>query len=136
MNILRVLSLRSNRTLLFTLAALSILSGARAQTVVFNDTFGGGSTINNTTPTPAVPTINQTAYQQISAKSFQPTSVASGHMQYGLPGTSSAATMIEALFTQYPVTLANANDYIELTYTFTAQAAMLDYPAASVFIGL
>jgi pectin methylesterase-like acyl-CoA thioesterase len=105
-------------------------------TTVFNDTFNGGSTINNATPTPATPSLGATAYQQISAKAFQTTSVASGHMKYGLPATTSAVNMVEALFSQYPVVLTNNADYIQLSVTFTAQNPMLDGASSFLFFGL
>ncbi|HET7640527.1 MAG TPA: immunoglobulin domain-containing protein, partial [Ktedonobacteraceae bacterium] len=44
--------------------------------------------------------------------------------------------MVEALFTKYPVTLTNTNDYIQYQVTFTAQAAMLDYAASGLLVGL
>ena len=103
---------------------------------VFDDTFAGGSTINNATPTPATPSLGATAYQQISAKAFQTTSVASGHMKYGLPSTTSAVNMVEALFSQYPVVLTNNSDYVQLTVTFTAQNPMLDGTSSFLYFGL
>ncbi|MEA3188356.1 MAG: hypothetical protein QOD99_2186 [Chthoniobacter sp.] len=128
---------KSWRILLFLLAGYvsGMTTFMRADTVVFNDTFGGGSTINNATPSPT-PAINKTAYQQISAKAFQTTSVASGHMKYGLPATTSAVNMIEALFTQYPVVLTGSNDSIQTTFTFTPQAAMLDATGGGLFFGV
>ncbi|MEA3186247.1 MAG: hypothetical protein QOD99_77 [Chthoniobacter sp.] len=116
--------------------ACGVAALSHADTVVFNDTFGGGSTINNATPSPT-PAINKTAYQQISAKAFaSPTSVAAGHMKYGLPATTSAVNMIEALFTQYPVVLTGSNDSIQTTFTFTPQAAMLDSTGGGLFFGV
>ena len=47
---------------LFIALGLVALSAARAQTVVFNDTFGVGSPINSNPTSPAAPLISQTAY--------------------------------------------------------------------------
>src|SRR5580765_4105083 len=139
LNILSILLLRSNRTLLLTLAALSVLSGAHAQTVVFTDTFGGGSTINSNPTLPAAPLVNKTAYQQLSSKTFSPNPApapVAGHLRYGSVGTSSGFNSIEALFTQYPVTLTNTGDYIEMTVVFTNEASLMNGANATLFFGL
>ena len=57
--------------LLFSLPAIDMVSQAHAVTV-FSDTLGNGSTINNATPTPANPSLNAAAYQQVSAKTYAP----------------------------------------------------------------
>ncbi|MCB1225914.1 MAG: immunoglobulin domain-containing protein, partial [Verrucomicrobiales bacterium] len=110
------------------LVSASLLGGiASAQTVVFNDTFGAGSTINSNPTNPAAPLIDRTAYQQVTAKTFNPNppTLAAGHLRYGIVSTSSGFSSIEALFTQYPVTLSNVGEYIELTVVFTNQAGIL-----------
>lgn len=118
-------------------AALSLACAARAElSTVFDDTFGDGSTINNTTPTPATPSLHATAYQQLSGKAFQPVSAAAGALRFGLPGTSSAFTSIEALFTKYPVTLANTGDSVQLSVAFTPVADIVDYANSGLCVGL
>lgn len=109
---------------LLAFALLALTAGA--QTVVFNDTFGAGSVINSNPTSPAAPLIDRTAYQQISAKSFNPNppTIAAGHLRYGIVGTSSGFSSIEALFTQFPVTLVNVGEYIEMTVVFTNQAGI------------
>lgn len=117
---------------------IAAIPGLRAQTTVFNDTFGNGSTINSNPTAPAAPTINQTAYQQLSAKTFNPNppTIASGSLRYGSASTSSGFSCIEALFTQYPVSLANINDYIELTVVFTDEANLMNAANATLMFGL
>src|SRR5215210_6679135 len=87
------------------LSCVASLSGVQAQTTVFNDTFRGGSTVNNATPVPAPPSINATAFQIMTDKSYSPApSVASGHLIYGIGGSTAATLQAQALFTAYPVT--------------------------------
>ena len=118
-------------------AALSLACAVRAElSTVFDDTFGDGSTINNATPAPAVPSLHATAYQQLSGKTFQPVSAAAGALRFGLPGTSSAFTSIEALFTKYPITLANTGDSVQLSVAFTPVADMVDYANSGLCVGL
>src|SRR5581483_798178 len=124
--------------LLLLILCLVYVCGARGQTVVFNDTFGAGSTINSNPASPGAPMIDRTAYQQLSAKTFSPNppTIATGHLKYGIVSTSSGFNSIEALFTQFPVTLNNTADYIELTVTFTNQASLMNGANASLFFGL
>ena len=118
-------------------AALSLACAVRAElSTVFDDTFGDGSTINNATPAPATPSLRATAYQQLSGKAFQPVSVGPGALRFGLPGTSSAFTSIQALFTQYPVTLADTGDSVRLSVTFTPVADIVDYANSGLCVGL
>ena len=118
-------------------ASLSLACAARAGlSTVFDDTFGDGSTINNATPVPAVPSLHATAYQQLSGKTFQPVSVTAGALRFGLPGTSSAFTSIEALFTQYPIALANTGDSVRLSVAFTPVADIVDYANSGLCVGL
>ncbi len=119
-------------------AALSLGCAARAElSTVFDDTFGSGSTINSTAAIdPGHPSLHATDYQQISAKAFQTTAVAEGQLRFGLPATSSAVNMIEALFTKYPVALVNTGESVEVTAVFTPTAAMLDFGSSGLFIGL
>lgn len=121
-------------------SALSLICVAHAElSTVFNDTFGSGSTINSTaTPPGTRPSLSATDYQQITAKALPAgtPSVTGGLLRFGVPATTSAVNMIEALFTKYPITLGNTGDTIEVTVTFTPTAAMLDFSASGLFIGL
>ena len=123
--------------LLLTLC-IATIPGVRAQTTVFNDTFGAGSTINSNPTSPAAPTLNKTAYQQLSAKTFypDPPTIASGSLRYGIINTASGFNSIEALFTQYPVTLTNTGDYIEMTVVFTNEANLMNAANGTLFFGL
>ncbi|MEY4489220.1 MAG: hypothetical protein RIQ79_1728, partial [Verrucomicrobiota bacterium] len=122
------------------LSALSLACVAHADTsTVFNDTFnlsGSGSTINNTTPTPATPSISATAYQQISAKAIQTTSIGLGYMRFGLPSTTSAVNMVEALFAKYPITLSNIGESVEMTIAFTPVENLIGSPSSYLLVGL
>ncbi|MGC4074708.1 MAG: pectinesterase family protein [Nibricoccus sp.] len=113
---------------LFTLGcALTAALVAPAQTTVFNDTFANGSTVNTSPTSPANPSVNTAAYQQLSAKTFNPNppTIAAGHFRQGIVSTTSGFNHIQALFTKYPVTLANTGDYLELTLTFTHESGIL-----------
>ena len=121
-----------------TLLGLSVAPSVKAQTVVFNDTFAAGSTINSSPTSPAASLISKAAYQQLSAKTFSPNppTIVAGHLRYGIVSTSSGFNSIEALFTQFPVTLANIGDYLEFTVSFTNQASLMNATNGSLFFGL
>jgi fibronectin-binding autotransporter adhesin len=104
-----------------------------AQTTFFYDTFTGGSTINSLTP--ANPTLNSTAYEQIANKSFSPTPTASGHLKFGIGSTTSGETQIQALFTNSPVALFQTGDYVQLTIVFTNTSGCLT-AAGQLGVGL
>jgi pectin methylesterase-like acyl-CoA thioesterase len=118
-------------------SAVSLACVAHADTsTVFDDTFGSGSTINNTTPTPATPSLHATAYQQLSGKVFQTVSATAGALRFGLPATSSAFTSIEALFTKYPIALTTTGDSVQLSIAFTPVANIVDYANSGLCVGL
>ena len=125
---------------LFLLLALCVaaLPGIRAQTTVFDDSFGNGSTVNSNPASPALPSVAQTAYQQLAAKPFNPNppTIGAGGLRFGSNATSSGFSCVQALFTQYPVTLANVDDYIEMTVVFTNDAGLMNASAATLFFGL
>jgi autotransporter-associated beta strand protein len=103
------------------LLALTAPLPLMAQQTVFYDTFGS-STLNGQSGSMlpgGTPTASWTSYEIGSAKSATGTTNFAGHFQIITAGTSSGNTEAEALFTQYPVTLASIGDYIELDYTFT-----------------
>ena len=124
-------------SLLLALCAAA-LPGLRAQTTVFHDTFGDGSTVNSSPTSPAQPSVDQTAYQQLAAKPFNPNppTIGAAGLRFGSNATSSGFSCIEALFTRYPVTLANVDDYIEMTVVFTNDGGLMNAPAATLFFGL
>jgi hypothetical protein len=121
------------------LALLALVSPLACATTVFNETFTGGSTINSNPPNPATPAPNAIAYQQLAAKTFNPnppTLGASG-LRFGIVGTTSGFNHIQALFTRYPVTLADTGDYLELTVTFTTEGGIVTPQTNStLFFGL
>ena len=133
MKIFRLQSLR--------LAVISacVAAFAHAQTTVFEDTFSGGSSVNSSPTSPAQPSVNAAAYQQVAAKTFNPNppTIAAGHFRQGIVGTTSGFNHVQALFTKYPVTLANTGDYIELTLTFTTESGIITaQTTSSLFFGL
>jgi autotransporter-associated beta strand protein len=105
------------------LAALTPALPAQAQQqTVFYDTFGQ-STINGGPTTNMIPggtpTASHTSYEIASGKNATATTNNAGNLLITTAGTSSGNTEAQALFTQYPVSLATNGDYIELDYTFT-----------------
>ncbi|HLP02834.1 MAG TPA: pectinesterase family protein [Opitutaceae bacterium] len=114
----------------FVCAALVLYSVGRAQTTVFNDTFTGTGRALNTNPaSPATPTIDAAAYQLMSSKTWNPvTSIEAGHLRFGIAATTSGHIEAQAVFTQYPIALANVGDYVEFSATFTDTAGLLMQP--------
>lgn len=97
--------------------------------MVFIDTFGSGSTLTN--PSPAWPTINSTACEEISTKAFSGLSIGVNHLKFGCAASSTASAEIEALFTTAPVTLNTIGDYVQLTMVFTNVATLTNTAASS-----
>lgn len=102
--------------------ALAIPLAATAQQTVFYDTFAN-STINGGTNTDmqpgGTPTGSSTSYEIGSAKNATATTSSSRHFLLVTSHTTSGNTEAQALFTKYPVTLAQVGDYVEMDYTFT-----------------
>ncbi|HEX2854080.1 MAG TPA: pectinesterase family protein [Opitutaceae bacterium] len=120
-------------------SALGLLPAARAQTKAFNDTFIGASTINANPHSPATATVTAASYQQLSAKSNNPNppAITPGNLRFGIVSTSSGFNHLQALFTQYPVTLVNVGNYIELTVTFSTEGGIITAQTNStLFFGL
>lgn len=106
------------------MAALATATLAvQAETVIFDDTFGSGSTLNSATP--ADPNAASTAYQLLSSKNWSGQSVGANLLRIGMVATSSGLMECQALFTTNPVTLVNVNDAIQLRITFTNTAGLL-----------
>ena len=107
---------------------------AMSQTTVFNDTFGSGSTLNNTSP--AWPTANSTAYQVLANKALSGNSIAANNLAFGDAGSSTAGTELQALFATTPVTLSQNGDYVQLTVTFTNVYAVSTANPCTLAFGL
>jgi len=108
---------------------------ALAQTTVFSDTFGNGSTVQ-TTPTP--PTANSTTYQwfQQGGTPATPT-IALGDLHLAGRTTSSSISELQALFTTSPVTLQNVGDSLNFTIVFADTQNIFPASSASTLnIGL
>lgn len=122
-------------TIVLVLAA-SLPLVASAQTTVFNDTFGSGSTAQSASP--ASPTANSTAYEYFQQGGTPATpTLAAGDMHLAGRTTSSSISEVEALFTTTPVTLATVGDWIDLTVVFTDTQNIFPAGSASTLnIGL
>lgn len=112
---------------------------AQAQTRAFKETFTGASTVNANPASPASPTSTAASYQQVAAKPFNPNppAITEGNLRFGIVATSSGFNHVQALFTEYPVTLANAGDYIELQVVFSPEGGIITPQTNStLFFGL
>lgn len=117
--------------------ALTSASLALAQTpiTVFYDDFSGGSTVNSLSPSD--PSLNAASYQIISGQAYPdgtpiivaPTGGEPGKLRIAADTSAAASGFInvtaQAIFSKYPVKLANHDDYILLTTTFTAETELL-----------
>jgi len=105
---------------------------------VFNDTLGNGGTINSTPTSPATPVVGKIAYQQLAAKTFSrnPPTIGAGSLRFGSVATSFGFSSIEALFTQYTVSLVNLNDYVEMTVVLTNDGNLMKGASYTLFFGL
>jgi len=102
----------------------------------FVDTFTNGSTIDSLTP--AKPTTNSAAYQQIAAKTFlpNPPTITANSFKCGIGSSSSGCFEEESVFTTTPVALSQPNnDFIQLTIVFTNTSGILVNPGY-LLIGL
>jgi pectate lyase/pectin methylesterase-like acyl-CoA thioesterase len=124
---------------LIAASTLGVQPLAQAQTKAFNDTFTGASTINANPTSPATPIVTAASYQQLAAKSYSPNppAITSGNLRFGIVSTSSGFNHVQALFTQYPVTLVNVGNYIELTVNFSTEGGIITAQTNStLFFGL
>jgi len=108
-----------------------------AQTAVFTDNFGNGSTFNGVSTPGGTPTASSTSYDFASSKTGVESISASG-LTFGLSSaTTSGFVEAQAVFTSTPVVLATVNDYVDLTYTFTDTANLLaGGTSAAIYSGL
>lgn len=113
------------------LAAMPFASRAD---IFFNDTFGSGSTLTNATP--ANPTVNSTAYQLLSARTWAGQSLTANDLRIGMVATSSGILEVQALFSTNPITLTAGGDYIQMTVTFTNTAGLLTAANGTLDFGL
>jgi len=112
-------------TLILAACVLGTPLAVKAQTTVFSDNFGNGSTFNGTSTPGGTPTASSTSYDLSSSKTAV-VSMTSGALNLGLSaGTTSGFWEAQAVFTGSPVTLQSVGDYIDLTYTFTDTANLL-----------
>ncbi len=100
-----------------------------AQTTVFSDAFGAGSTLDGANTTP---TATSTGYQIASTKSTTGSSIGAGDLKVTFGSTSSGIAEIQALFSTSPISLTSVGDFVDLNITFTDTSGLL--PGASSFI--
>ena len=129
---------RSNAFLSFLavgIAGIIISQSAIAQTTVFSDTFGNGSTVQTA---PTAPTANSTTYEwfQQGGTPATPT-IAAGDLHLAGRTTSSSISEVQALFTTSPVVLGTVGDYVNFTITFVNNQNIMppQYPS-TLDIGL
>jgi hypothetical protein len=107
---------------------------AEAQTTVFSDNFGSGSTLDGAT---ATPTANSTSYQVASTKVATGSSlVGPGDLKLTFPSTSSGIAEIQAVFTTTPVSLVTVGDTVTLSVVFTDTSGIFPVvgPSGSSFL--
>jgi hypothetical protein len=101
---------------------------ATAQTVFFNDTFTGASTVNQA---PATPTATSTSYQTYMGASGSSVSLTPGDLTVIWPNSGSVLGEIVGMFTNTPVALVVHGDYLDLTVVFTNTANILSSIAST-----
>jgi hypothetical protein len=116
------------KTLMLSVMAIGAMlvagvGGRAGATVIFNDTFNNGSSINpGTYPTP---TSNSTGYAIGAAKGTSGTTIVGANdMKLSQVKTSSSILQAQAQFTTTPVALATTGDSIEMTVVFTDTASL------------
>ena len=125
----------SIRTCLLALAAVTVIE-ARADTI-FSDTFNSGSTLN-TSPTTNISgsaTSYQTAIGTISGYS----SIAPNALKLTLPNSSTVLGEMAGLFTNSPLPMNSAGDYVAIAVIFTNTQNILsgnDSSGATLNVGL
>lgn len=110
------------------LVTLALPLAAPGQLVtVFQDNFQNGSTLNPATLAAATPTANKTGYQVAAGKNVTAgTTISSGSLTFGGWSTGVSYGEIAALFTNAPITLNTAGQYVEFYYTFTATTSLFN----------
>jgi autotransporter-associated beta strand protein len=102
-------------TLLLVLLTTIAPLGTKAATF-FSDTFSSGSTLNQL---PVAPTPTSTSYQTAIGSSGGSSSLNSSDLSIVFPSSTSVLGEVLALFTNTPVTLSSAGDYVAVTVVFT-----------------
>jgi hypothetical protein len=112
-------------SLLGAVSLLTVPLTAVGQTVIFNDTFGSGSTLNGTSTPGGTAAASSTSYDAASTKTGS-CSISSGLLREKLSsGTTAGYVELQAMFASTPVQLVNIGDSINLTITFTNSAGTL-----------
>lgn len=111
--------------LLLVTALPALLTTARAETVIFTDTFSS-STLNGTSTPGGTPTASSTSYDIATTKNGTTCTIGPDRLLMKLSsGTTAGYIELQALFTSAPVQLVNIGDRINLTFTFTNSAGTL-----------
>ena len=114
-----------SRTL--TLAAVVMLASATAfGAPIFTDSFTNGSTVGGASIPGGTTTASTTSYDIASTKNASTSAITSGTLQIVIPATTSGFAEAQAIFSSTPIMLAAVNDSINLRYTFTATANVLN----------
>src|SRR5579863_683462 len=111
---------------LFAFLSMLVLPlASTGQTTVFTDNFAN-STLNPTAASPGTLNSTTTAYEIGSSKNATTTTLANNKLTLSTAATTSGFTEAQALFTASPVTLSAAGQYIEIYFTFTDTANVLN----------
>jgi hypothetical protein len=112
-----------------TISTIIVLTGFSlsgfAQTTVFSDNFGNGSTLNGASTPGGTPLASSTSYDLASGKSTTASTIAANDFKFTMAGTSSGFTEAQALFSSTPISLLTVGDWIDVSMVFTNTAGIL-----------
>ena len=106
-------------------ATLATTLVCQSQTVIFNDTFENGSTLNGTSTPGGTPSASSTSYDVASTKTGSCTIGANLLREKLSSATTAGYVELQAIFTGTPVQLVSVGDSINLTLSFTNSAGTL-----------
>jgi Pectinesterase/Immunoglobulin I-set domain/Bacterial Ig-like domain len=112
---------KTMKKLTLLIAATLLPLAGWSQTIVFQDNFTGSSKskLNPTAASPGTLNGTNTAYEIASSKGATGSSITTGAMTIGGFSTTSGYCEAQALFTNTPIALTSAGQYIEAYYVFT-----------------
>ncbi|HEU5126185.1 MAG TPA: pectinesterase family protein [Verrucomicrobiae bacterium] len=111
--------------LLILASALPVMTGARAETVIFTDTFGS-STLNGTSTPGGTPEASSTSYDVATTKNGTACTIGADRLLMKLTsGTTAGYIELQAIFSSTPVQLVDVGDKLNVTFTFTNSAGTL-----------
>jgi len=114
-------------------ATLAVPLVLKSQTTVFQDTFAGSSvsTFNPTAASPGTLNATNTAYCVAASKDARGSTIGSGAFNLTTVATSSGYIEAQARFTNAPIVLNAAGQYVEIFYTMTANPGIFNGQAST-----